>query len=159
MRNITLLLSIFVLAASGLIFSAFRQADPLEESITFVRRNLASYYDGNAENRLIRKYELNFTNTGFCRYKRYFHNGKTEYFAFNLSKFTDLDYYGSTSSGVLYLRTRGDDVIVQTHNDRSGDVDSMANFMILPIKNIEAEQLNELRARLTMTCQHLAMKK
>ncbi|WP_129714615.1 hypothetical protein [Pedobacter sp. SYP-B3415] len=159
MRNITFLLSITVVGTVWLLFTAFKSLDPLEENMGFVRQNLASFYNAELESASIKRYELNFTNTGFCRYKRYFHNGKTEFFAFNLSKFTDMDYYGSTRNGWLYLRTRSDDVIVQTHNDRNGDVDSMANCMILPLKNIEADQLNELRARLTLMGKHLALRK
>lgn len=96
----------------------------------------------------LKRYELQVTNTGFCRYKRYYSSGKVEYFSFNLSKFKEMDYYGTDKSGNLILRTVGDDVIVQTYNDRKhGDVDSMANYMLIPMKNVEPENLSDLAGR------------
>ena len=59
-----------------------------------------------------------------------------------------MDYYGTTNAGKLYIHTRGDDVIVQTYKDRGGDVDSMATQLIIPLKNIEAEDLNLIRDNL-----------
>jgi len=119
---------------------------PTEEDAVYLQQRLYDHHDMElpGQNNM-KKYELHVTNKGFCRYKRFFNNGKVEYFSFNLLKYKQLDYLGNTLKGILYLRTRGDDVIVQTHNDsKGGDVDSMATFMAIPVKNIEAEQLNDL---------------
>jgi len=43
---------------------------------------------------------------------------------------------------------QSDDVIVQTRKDKQGDVDSMATYLVVPLKNIDVEQLNELSERL-----------
>mgnify|MGYP006343766311 FL=1 len=55
-----------------------------------------------------------------------------------------MDYYGSSIKGKLYLRTKRDDVIVQTRNDKKGDIDSMGTYLVIPLKNIEITDLNAL---------------
>jgi len=118
---------------------------PVEEDAVYLQQKLSDHHDITPSGQAIKKYELQVTNKGFCRYKRFFNNGKVEYFSFNLLKYKQMDYLGNTQKGMLYLRTRGDDVIVQTYNDsRGGDIDSMATYMAIPVKNIEAEALNDL---------------
>jgi hypothetical protein len=128
---------------------AFSYIDTIEEYADYLQKCFTDHYDLSQESSTIKKYELNVTNTGFYRYKRFFNNGKIEYFAFKLAKFKDLDYYGTATSGKLFLHTKGDDVIVQTYNDKGGDIDSMGTCVVIPIKNIEAEDLNKIRESLT----------
>lgn len=137
----------FYVAALFFIISAFFVVDPLEEDSLFLENKLEAHYDGNFSAGQLKRYELSVTASGFCRYKRYFQNGKIEYFAFNFLKFKDADFFGRSERGLLYLRTNADDVIVQTYKDRAGDVDSMASFMVIPLKQVEAEDLNSLAAR------------
>jgi len=125
------------------VFTAFSTAGLLEEQSIYIQKKLLEHYDANQEILKIKKTELNVTNTGFCRYKRHFENGKIEYFSFNLIKFKDLDYIGTVKSGRLVIRTLGEDVIVQTYNDKKGDIDSMAAVMVIPLKQVEAEDLND----------------
>ena len=134
-------------AATVFIISAFLIVDPLEEDSLFLENKLHAHYDEGFSSKQIKRYELSVTNSGFCRYKRYFHNGKIEYFAFNFLRYKDSDFLGTTSQGLLYLRTAEDDVIVQTYKDPAGDVDSMASQLIIPLKQVEAEDLNALAAR------------
>ncbi|TCD11236.1 hypothetical protein EZ449_07035 [Pedobacter frigidisoli] len=145
MKKFTLCLKISLISALSLFLFSFSDPESIEQYVGFLQKSFTEHYDFSQESNQIKRYELNVTNNGFCRYKRYFTNGKTEYFAFKLSKFKDMDYYGDTSSGKLYLRTKGDDVIVQTYKDRGGDVDSMATQVIIPLKNMEAEDLNLIR--------------
>ncbi|RDC56351.1 hypothetical protein DU508_12155 [Pedobacter chinensis] len=148
MKKFTIGLKISLISALSILLCAFSDPESLEQYVEYLQKSLTEHYDFSQESNQIKRYELNITNNGFCRYKRYFNNGKTEYFAFNLAKFKDMDYYGNTSSGKLYLRTKGDDVIVQTYKDKGGDVDSMATQVIIPLKNIEAEDLNQIRDHL-----------
>lgn len=136
----------FFLAAilSFSTLSAFLIIDPLEEESTFLQNKLISLYDEDLSGKTIKRYELTVTNSGFCRYKRYYQNGKIEYFSFNFIRYKDLDFLGSSSRGQLYLRTIADDVIVQTYKDRGGDVDSMASYLIIPLKQVEPPDLNML---------------
>lgn len=115
-----------------------------EEPIAYIQNVLQQHYDIDATGKEMKRFELNVTNTGICRYRKVYNNGKEEYFAFNLNKFKHMDFYGTTAKGNLYLRTKNDDVIVQTRNDRKGDVDSMATYLAIPLKNIEADELNAL---------------
>ena len=149
MKKFTICLKFLLIPAICMFLTAFSFKDSLEEYAVFLQKSFTEHYDASQESSVIKKYELNVTNTGFCRYKRYFNNGKIEYFAFKLAKFKDLDYYGTTRAGLLYLRTRNDDVIVQTYNDKKGDVDSMGTCVVIPLKNIEAEDLNQIRESLT----------
>ncbi|MFC3559757.1 hypothetical protein [Pedobacter jamesrossensis] len=148
MKKFTFCLKLVSVSAFCILSSAFSTNDSLEEYTVFLQKSLSEHYDSSQEIKLVKKYELNVTNNGFCRYKRYFNNGKVEYFAFKLAKFKDLDYYGTTTSGQLYLRTKNDDVIVQTYKDKTGDVDSMATCIVIPLKNVEAEELNQIRENL-----------
>ncbi len=136
-----------------------RPSDLVEESL-FLQKIFRDHYDDAYEIPALKRYELNITNSGFCRYKCFYGNGKVEYFSFNLRKFKTIDYYGNDKNGTVVLRTAGDDVIVQTYNDRKqGDLDSMANYMTIPLKNIEPQDLNDLSVRLTrINAQLLAQK-
>ncbi|MFW0716983.1 hypothetical protein [Pedobacter sp. N23S346] len=152
MKKFTLCLKTSLLSATAVFLCAFSDPESIEQYVGFLQKSFTDHYDSSQEVKQIKRYELNITNNGFCRYKRYFNNGKTEYFAFKLAKFKDMDYLGNTTAGKLYLRTKGDDVIVQTYKDRGGDVDSMATEVVIPVKNMEAEDLNSIRENLTKIC-------
>lgn len=145
MKKFTLCLKVSAYVLVCVIFFAF-SADPFEQDVADVQQKLTDHYDFTPD--LLKKYELNVTKTGFCRYKCFFNSGKVEYFSFNLMKFKDLDFLGTTQKGTLLLHTKGDDVIVQTYNSKNGDIDSMATYMSIPLKNMEAEDLNEISAKL-----------
>lgn len=129
------------------VCSAFGTA---EESTQIIQNTLTKYYDSSVEGTTLKRYELNVTNSGFCKYKKVYANGKTEFFSFNLSRFKGIEYYGSTLRGELHLYTNNDDVIVQTHNDKNGDVDSMATHMVIPLKEIDQDVLNSLSSQLLL---------
>ncbi|KIO77273.1 hypothetical protein TH53_10520 [Pedobacter lusitanus] len=145
MKKFTFLLKIAAYTLLCAVFLSFSAYGPTEEEAIYVQQKLYDHYNAEAKGGLIKKYELHVTNTGFCRYKCFLSNGKIEYFSFNFLKYKDIDYSGTLQSGTLILRTKGEDVIVQTYNGgREGDIDSMATFMAIPLKNIEAEELNQL---------------
>ena len=131
----------FSACLSSALFSAFSL--PEEPSVD-IQQFLQSKYDLESQGKPIKRFEINVTNTGFCRYRRVLANGKEEYFAFNMSRFKSLDFYGNSLKGDLYIRTKNDDVIVQTRNDRNGEVDSTSTYLVIPLKNVEVEQLNVL---------------
>ncbi len=148
MKKFTLRLNICVFFSASLLLCLFCGFDLPDEDTAFVKQMLTKYYDSDTFGREIKRFEINVTNTGFCRYRRIFSNGKEEYFSFNLTRFKTVDFYGNTGKGELYLRTNNDDVIVQTRNDRKGDVDSTRTYMMIPMKNMETEQLNQLNESL-----------
>ncbi|WP_443944127.1 hypothetical protein ACJVDH_14545 [Pedobacter sp. AW1-32] len=145
MKKFTLRLKTTWIIGLSLFQCAFSDPDNNEQYINFLQKTFVDHYDLNQERKQIKSFELNITNNGFCRYKRYFINGKTEYFAFKISKFKDLDYSGTNLSGKLCIRTKSDDIIVQTYKDKGGDVDSMTTNFSIPMKNLEAEDLIEIR--------------
>ena len=159
MKKFTLKLKTCLFGLVCLFLMAFSNPFDLMDETVFVQKMLKDHYDEIAIKPALKRYELNVTNSGFCRYKRYYTSGKVEYFSFNLSKFKDIDYFGTDKSGQLLLRTIGDDVIVQTYNDRKGDVDSMANYMSIPLRNVEAEELLQLSERLLKMNAHLLAQK
>jgi hypothetical protein len=160
MKKVTLLLKMCLFLSVCVVFMAFTPVFSFDEQTNYIQKLLSSHYDNAPGLMSIDRYELNVTNSGFCRYKRHFTNGKVEYFSFNLVKFKDLDYYGTDKSGDLFLRTKNDDVIVQTYNDKdNGDVDSMATYMVIPLKNMEPQDLSDLYERLIrLNTQRLAQK-
>lgn len=100
-------------------------------------------YDPSAEEKL-KKFEFTLTNDAFVRLRKTYQNGKQEYYSFHLHRLNDMNYLGTSESGILQFKTTADDIIVQTYNDRKGDVDSMANVLNIPVKNMGAERLDSL---------------
>ncbi|WP_256004145.1 hypothetical protein [Pedobacter deserti] len=146
------------LASAAFCLSFAFVASP-EEDATNVQELLKNHHNDNAPSHRLKRFELHVTNTGFCRYKRFLAAGKIEYFSFNVAKFVDMDYYGSDKEGTLYLRTKAEDVIVQTYHDKGGDIDSVSTYMSIPIRTIEPEMLADLRTRLIrMSSRQLAQK-
>ena len=78
------------------------------------------------------------------RLRKTFQNGKQEYYSCQLHNFNDLDYLGTTATGILKISTKADDIIVQTYNDHAGDVDSMTTVLNIPVKNMEPAQVDSL---------------
>lgn len=151
MKKFTVRLKTLIFLSATMGFFAFSRVDLLNEQAIFLQKKLVDHYDPAGDASGIVRCELKVTGTGFCRYKRFFENGKTEYFALNLIKFKDLDYRGTVGTGSLLIHTISDDVIVQTYNAKEGDLDSMTSVMTIPLKNIEAEDLNAfLKAFLSM---------
>lgn len=144
MKKFTLNLNKCFILLAGLCLCLICSFRLPEDHSTFIQSLLAKCHNTEAENKQLKKFEINVTNTGFCRYRKFYVNGKQEYFAFNLSRFKAMDYYGTLDRGELYLRTQNDDVIVQTRNDKKGDVDSMGTFVVIPLKNVDIDQLNAL---------------
>ena len=118
-----------------------------EDWLTWANRCLMQSYDASADAKL-KKWELSVTPEYFVRLRKTYAKGKQEYYSFNLHQFNDMDYLGNTNNGTLELKTNADDIIVQTRNDRNGDVDSMATMLDIPVKNMEPERLDSLREAL-----------
>ena len=144
MEKFTKNLMYCAIGASGLVLCSFCTFKILADEALYLERKLTEHYDISQEGPDIIRYELQVTNTGFCRYKRHFADGKTDYFSFNTLKFKKLDYSGTTKSGRLFLYTIKDDVIVQTFNDNNGDIDSMATYLVIPLKDIKSADLADL---------------
>lgn len=160
MKMFTLGLRMSISLLFCVILMAFAAGVTIDEELIYIQNKLVEHHDSERGEERISRYQLNVTNTGFCRYRRYYASGKVEYFSFNLAKFKDLDYYGTDKQGELYLRTTGENVIVQTYKDkRGGDVDSMATYMVIPLKNIDAQDLVDLSDRLVKTNAQLLAQK
>ena len=121
-----------------------RSEEELEKIALRTQIKLNTLHNATAYSDRIRQFELLLNDEGFLRYRRTYINGKQEYYSFNLMRIQTIDYLGNTSSGDLSIKTFEDDVIVQTFNDRSGNVDSMATHFRLPLSSVEAEDLAAL---------------
>jgi hypothetical protein len=104
-------------------------------------------YDPPADAK-IKKWDLQVTEDSFLRLRKTFQNGKQEYFSLQLHLLDDISYLGNVNGGTLQLKTKDDDIIVQTYNDRKGNVDSMTNVLAIPLKNMEPERLDSLEKAL-----------
>ena len=96
----------------------------------------------------LKRFDFSVTADGFVRLRKIYAKEREEYFSFNLHQFDHLDYLGNTATGTLVLRTMADDIIVQTKNDRKGDLDSMSTVLNVPVKNMEPERLDSLEEAL-----------
>lgn len=146
-KNKLIFIYLFLLTGTILLPGASSRTE--EETIrVLVERTLArfnTFHHPEPESLKIRKCDIQLSEEGFLRYRRTYISGKQEYYSFNLSRLVSIDYFGNSISGELSMNTEEDDVIVQTFNDRSGDVDSMATYFRLEVHGITAEGLNDFQ--------------
>ena len=135
---------VFVLIVAGLANYGFVTAVDEQEMLTWTNRCFAQSFDTSAGDKL-KKFELLLTNDAFIRLRKTYQNNKQEYFSLHLHRLNDMSYLGDSTSGILQFKTTDDDIIVQTYNDRKGNVDSMAKVLNIPVKNMGAERLDSLR--------------
>jgi hypothetical protein len=126
------------------VFAAVAVSYWFKYVITEPNKCLMQSYDASADPKL-KKFEFSVTTDAFVRLRKTYAKGKEEYYSLNLHQLNDVDYLGNTSSGTLQLKTMADDIIVQTRNDRKGDVDSMTTVLNIPVKNMEPDRLDSLR--------------
>ncbi len=123
---------------------AYRNDEPIHQLAERTQLKLNTFHNPEAEFLKIKKCELLLSDEGFLRYRRTYISGKQEYYSFNLTRVRSIDYLGDILSGELSIQTQEDDVIVQTYNDRGGDVDSMATHFRLALHNIDPKDLAAL---------------
>ncbi|MVN21870.1 hypothetical protein [Mucilaginibacter arboris] len=134
------------LAVVLLICCSF-QNNELEELVPALQNTLQHSLQFPAQiNTAKTKVEVN--QAGFVRYTQTLKSGKQNYASLNLCKFLKLDYWGTTQSGMLILRSAKNNVIIQTFNDPAGDVDSMSTHLDIPVASIEPDQLNTVEQQL-----------
>ncbi len=140
-RRVFVTVAVVVLAAPNY---GFKRTFNEQDWVDYANRCLTQCYNHEAEPKL-KRVEISITDDDFIRLRKTFAKNKQVYYSFNLHKFNDLDYVGSTHKGTLELKTVSDDVIVQTYNDRHGDIDSMSTFLNIPVKDMEPERLDSLK--------------
>ena len=128
----------------AIVHFSFEPAMTEQEMLSWSNKCLTESYDPSGEAKL-KKWELVLTDDAFIRLRKTYTNGKQEYFSFQLHRFTDMDYLGSTVNGTLQLKAVADDIIVQTYNDPHEDIDTMATQLNIPVKNMEPERLDSLQ--------------
>jgi hypothetical protein len=136
-RVIFTLLLVFILSGS------FKSNTPPIDWFSWTNNCLKKSYNQLAEPKL-RRWELSINELGFIRLRKFYQKNKQIYYSFNLKKLKDIKYKGSSKKGDLQLIAIDDDIIVQTHNSRKGDVDEMANLLSIPLKNMEPEKMDSL---------------
>jgi hypothetical protein len=139
-----LLAAIIIAAALNFSFKyCFNETDWL----MWTNKCLSASYDPSGDVKL-KKWDITVTSDSFFRLRKTYAKGQQEYYSFNLHQFNDMDYFGNTNTGTLQLRTTADDIIVQTYNDRSGDLDSMTTVLNIPVKNMDPDRLDSLKEAL-----------
>ena len=143
MKFYNVLVAILAVVLSVSFFD-FKPAYDDQDWLAYVNRSLAQSYDQSSDPKL-KKVEISLTPDYFVRLRKTYAKDMQEYYSFNLHRFNDMDYLGNTTSGTMELKTIADDIIVQTYNDRNGDIDSMTTVLEIPVKNMEPERLDSLR--------------
>ena len=140
-KKISIIFSIILAASISYCFIA-----PMDEQamLTWGNKCLSQSFDASTDTKL-KKWELELTPDAFIRLRKTYQNGKQEFFSFHLHRLADMGYLGTTETGTLQLKTMADDVIVQTYNDKQGDLDTLATMLNLPVKNMQPERLDSLR--------------
>jgi hypothetical protein len=140
-------LVITTLALAVAVNYCFKYKFDEQDWLVWANKCLAQSYDTSADTKL-KKWELLIAPDSFIRLRKTYAKGKQEYYSFNLHKLNNVDYVGNPVAGILELKTIADDIIVQTRNDRKGDVDSMTTALNIPLKNMPAERLDSLEEAL-----------
>jgi hypothetical protein len=135
---------IFSLLLSSAVSLCFAVSMTDQDWLNWGNKCLAQSFDSSSDTK-IKKWELLLTDDSFLRLRKTYQNGKQEYFSFHLHNLADMDYLGNVNTGTLKLRAKSDDIIVQTYNDRKGNIDTMANTLAIPVKNMEPERLDSLQ--------------
>jgi hypothetical protein len=135
---------LIAVCALVLIHFGFRPGMSEQGMLVWGNRCLSESYDPSGEVKL-KKWEFTLTPDAFVRLKKDYTNGKEEYYSFQLHRYKDMNYLGTTASGTLQLTAIADDIIVQTKDDPKGDIDSMATQINIPMKNMEPERLDSLQ--------------
>jgi hypothetical protein len=136
-----LILSVFLVVIA--INYGFKQSFDEKDWLAYTNRCLAQSYDASGESKL-KKVEFILTPDYFIRLRKTYAKERQEYYSFNLHQLNDFDYLGTANSGILEFKTQADDIIVQTYNNRNGDIDSMTTVLDIPVKNMEPERLDSL---------------
>jgi len=135
---------VFLAGLCTLCIIGFRPDDQKEQNLRWIQECLSSSFNSIQAGAKLKKWELKVSPDGFFRLRKYYPNGKQEYFSFNLKKFSALGYLGSDKSGDIVITTLKDDIIIQTYNDPKGNIDSMGSIIKVPVLNIQAERLDSL---------------
>jgi len=143
MKFLKILVAVLAIQLSASFFG-FKPAFDDQDWLAYVNRSLTQSYDQSTDLKL-KKVEISLTPDYFVRLRKTYAKNMQEYYSFNLHQFNDMDYLGNTTTGILSLKTMADDIIVQTYNDRNGDIDSMTTALDIPVKNMEPERLDSLR--------------
>jgi hypothetical protein len=143
MKFTKLVVCVAATIAAAVTFS-FKNAFDDQDWLAYVNRTLPQAYDQSTDPKL-KKLEFSLTSDYFIRLRKTYAHDMQEYYSFNLHQFNDMDYLGNTTTGTLALKTIANDIIVQTYNDRHGDIDSMTTVLAIPVKNMEPERLDSLR--------------
>ncbi len=123
---------------------SFKKQPTTQDWLIWADKCLAQSYNATADNKL-RKIDITLTPDSFIRLRKTYTKGKEEFYSFNLHRLNNMDYLGNTDAGTLELKTLADDIIVQTRNDRNGDVDSMTTVLNIPVKNMDPDRLDSLQ--------------
>src|SRR6185312_3758527 len=137
------LVLIIILFSTAICFS-FKRSMTEQDWLLWTNKCLMQSYNAEADTKL-KKFEFSVTSDAFVRLRKTYAKGKEEFYSFNLHQLGDMDYFGNTVTGTLQLKTVADDIIVQTRNDRKGDIDSMTTVLNVPVRNMEPERLDSLR--------------
>jgi hypothetical protein len=143
-KKAAFIFSVILTAGMSLCF-AMDMTD--QDWLSWGNRCLMQSFDASSDTK-IKKWELTLTDDSFIRLRKTYQTGKQEYFSFHLQRLQDMEYLGNVYSGTLLLKAKSDDIIVQTYNDRKGNVDTMASVLSIPLKNMEPERLDSLQSAL-----------
>jgi hypothetical protein len=114
----------------------------------WIQDHLRACFDSSLGAVKLKKWEISLSEKGFFRLRKFYPNGKQEYYSFNVRRFNDLGYLGTAFNGEIIIKTVSDDIIVQTYNDPKGNIDSMSAKLSIPVVNVEPEMLDSLKSKL-----------
>lgn len=115
--------------------------------LVWANKCLLQSFDPSGDSKL-KKWDLSITSDAFLRLRKTYQKNKQVYYSFNLNKLNEVNYSGNAVKGTIELKTIADDIIVQTYNDRKGDVDSMTTVLNIPVKDMGTERLDSLKEAL-----------
>jgi hypothetical protein len=92
---------------AGMLYLSFKRAPGDAEMLAWGNRCFTESYDTTGIYKL-KSWQLTLTSDAFIRLRKIYQDGKEEYYSFQLHRFSDMAYLGTTTSGMLQLKTIAD---------------------------------------------------
>jgi hypothetical protein len=138
--SITLLL----LAIMPLLYGFAAVMDE-QQWLNWGNRALTEAYNPSGEPNIAR-WEIMLTTDHFIRLRKTYQQGMQEYYSFHIKRLNGLNYIpGTEAADTLQVRTQTDDIIIQTFGDPTGDLDSMAATLNIPVNKLAPGRLDSLK--------------
>jgi hypothetical protein len=116
-----------------------------QQWVNWGNKALVESYDPSGDT-LVKKWEIALTADHFIRLQKTYQQGNRQYYSFNVKALKAINYLpGNALTDTLQIQTQTDDIIYQTFDDPTGNLDSMVTTLNIPVKKFIPGRLDSLK--------------